>query len=57
MANLNDYMKVRDVAKAMDRRKETIMRYIHEGTLQAVKVGNRFYIHKDEVDKYLDIPK
>jgi excisionase family DNA binding protein len=49
----SDLYSVREVARRLGVHPETIRRLIHDGRLDAVRVGRVLRVHKDAVDTFL----
>ncbi|MFI3315797.1 MAG: helix-turn-helix domain-containing protein [Rikenellaceae bacterium] len=50
-------LRPQNVAKILQVSMSTIYRYLKNGTIKNVKIGNRVYIHKSEIDKLLNVEK
>jgi excisionase family DNA binding protein len=48
-----DLVSVRDVAGQLGVHPETIRRLIHDGRLDAVRVGRVLRVHREAVDRFL----
>jgi len=48
-----DLVSVRDVAEQLGVHSETIRRLIHDGRLDAVRVGRVLRVHREAVDLFL----
>jgi excisionase family DNA binding protein len=48
-----DLVSVRDVADQLGVHPETIRRLIHDGRLDAVRVGRVLRVHREAVDRFL----
>jgi excisionase family DNA binding protein len=49
----NNLVSVRDVADQLGVHPETIRRLIHDGRLDAVRVGRVLRVHREAVDNFL----
>ena len=52
-SNPENLVSVRDVADQLGVHPETIRRLIHDGRLDAVRVGRVLRVHRDAVDSFL----
>ena len=52
-----DTVTVIEAAKTIELNPETIRRAIREGKLPALKIGNTFFIHKNDLDRYEQVNK
>lgn len=54
--NSGDVYTVDEVADLMQCSTRTILRYIHLGRIHAVKIGRRYMISADEIERVLESP-
>jgi excisionase family DNA binding protein len=53
MIQFTDLISVPEAAKQMDLNPETIRRHIRVGTLVALKIGQQWFLTKEEADAFL----
>lgn len=46
------YVPYASAADYLNLRPETVRKYIHSGVLKAEKLGNTYYLHRDEIQRY-----
>ena len=49
-----DLLHINEVATALRVSKMTVYRFIHDGRLPAVRIGNSLRIHRRDLDAYLN---
>ena len=53
MTQLSNLLSVPEAARQMDLNPETIRRHIRVGTLDALKIGQQWFLTKDATDTFL----
>ena len=53
MTQLSNLLSVPEAARQMDLNPETIRRHIRVGTLDALKIGQQWFLTKEEADAFL----
>ena len=53
MVQLPDLLSVPDAAKQMSLNPETVRRHIRSGTLPATKIGQQWFLTKENTDAFL----
>jgi len=51
--NLKDYLTVPEAAKGLRVNEETVRRHVRSGRLKAEKIGNQWFIHRDELSSFM----
>lgn len=49
---LENYVEILEVARAVNRHPGVIARYIREGRLPAEKIGQKWWIHRDDLEAF-----
>ena len=45
-----------ELSQKLQLSERTLRKYIHNGKLQAFKVGLKYYVTQDSIDQYFDTP-
>ncbi len=53
MMQFSDLMSVPDAARHMDLNPETVRRHIRAGSMNAVKIGQQWFLTHDEAEDFL----
>ncbi|MDO9628293.1 MAG: helix-turn-helix domain-containing protein [Acholeplasmataceae bacterium] len=51
---MEEFLKVNEVAKRLRVTKKTITKYIREGKLKAIMIGNQYRVFESSLDKLID---
>ena len=53
MLNVKEMLTIKEVAELLDMSTRTISRYIKEGKLNALKVGNKWRFLPEEIQRFI----